>query len=161
MTIKYKHSYLTDGTKVKITEQLFNQLIKWENEGYEFHFHYIDLLKMQDNDAINKDRVFYAHNTSLDEELKRKNSSIMFLHDIRFSIEKNLINNERETFLAQILNQCTETQRRRFIKHYYLNYNYSEIAIQEHCSRTPIVNSIKAVEKILINYEQLIYREYD
>ena len=76
MAIKYKHSYLTDGTKVKITEQLFNQLIEWENEGYEFHFHYIDLLKKQANDAINKDRVFYSHNTSLDEEIERKNPNI-------------------------------------------------------------------------------------
>jgi len=88
MAIKYKHSYLTDGTKVKITEQLFNQLIEWENEGYEFHFHYIDLLKKQANDAINKDRVFYSHNTSLDEEIERKNSNIFFLRDNRCSIDR-------------------------------------------------------------------------
>jgi hypothetical protein len=28
--MKYKMSYLTDGTKVKITDELFNQLKRWE-----------------------------------------------------------------------------------------------------------------------------------
>ena len=150
MKFGYRKAYLTDGTQVKITEELFQQLKTWEQEGYAIPFTYADMLKKEDNEMIKADRKYYTHNVSLDDQV---DSALM--HDKRHSISDYIQNSFRRNQIMKVLNLCTETQRRRFIKHYYLGYSYAQIARQERCCRKSIYESIQAVEKLLINCEQI------
>ena len=71
MTINYRKTYLTDGTQVKLTEELYQQLKQWEQEGYDIPFQYSDMLKKEDNEMINANRQYYRHNIPLDEQMLR------------------------------------------------------------------------------------------
>lgn len=152
MYINYKKTYLTDGTPVKITEELYNQLRDWERQGYQFHFSYIDLLKQQDDEMINQNRNYYLHNVSLDEQVEKEHPDL--LHDKSYSIDEQIIKKDRSRRIMKILLLCSESQRRRFIKHYYLGLSYAEIAEQEQCSKQSVHGSIISTVKLLINCEQ-------
>ena len=54
----YRKAYLTDGTQVKITEELFQQLKTWEQEGYAIPLAYSDMLKNEDNDMFKARRNY-------------------------------------------------------------------------------------------------------
>ena len=151
MAIKYRKAYLTDGTKVKITEELFNQLQVWESEGYTFHISFIDLLKIQDNEMLNQQRNYYLHNISLEGEFEKEKVNLKLIID-----SKNLFNDPVENIglknqLNTVLGNCSETQKRRFIKYYYLDFTLEMIANQEERSISSVYRSIKKVEKKLIN----------
>ena len=154
MNTKYKKSYLSDGTQVKITEELFNQLLEWSKEGREFHFSYIDLLKTMDNEMINANRNYYIHNISLEgiTENEILNPEIL----IDESTEENYIgrNIEMNNLIVMALNLSTESQKRRFFKYYYLDFKLERIAEEEGCSTVAVFNSIKKVEKKLINLKK-------
>ena len=150
MTIKYRKMYLTDGTQVKITEDLFNQLREWEKEGHLFHFNYIDLLKSQDNEMINQQRKYYTHNVSLEGELEKDSANPMLLKDTRDVSGKATRSIEMRNAINFVLSLCSDTQKRRFIKYYYLDFTLDMIAAQEGCSFQTIQRSIKKVEKRLI-----------
>lgn len=150
MIQSYRKAYLTDGTQVKITEELYQQLKQWEQEGYPFPFEYTDMLKKEDDEMINADRRYYRHNTSLDAH--DVDSPIM--RDIRCCPEDHILKRERNMWLMQSLGLFSNTQRRRFIKHYYLGYSYAQIARQERCSKQSVHESIIAAEKMLIICEQ-------
>lgn len=152
MYINYKKTYLTDGTPVKITEELYNQLRDWERQGYQFHFSYIDLLKQQDDEMINQNRNYYLHNVSLDEQVEKEHPDL--LHDKSYSIDEQIIKKDRSQRIMKILLLCSESQRRRFVKHYYLGLSYTEIAEQEQCSKQSVHGSIISAVKLLINCEQ-------
>lgn len=150
MTIKYKHSYLSNGTKVKITEKLYQQLTVWKQTGQAVDHIFLDELKIQDNEWINKNRNYYIHNISLDKEFEKEHFDPTLLQD-DVCIEQDVLNSEYTESLLQLLDHCTATQRRRFIKHYYLGYSYSQIATQEHCTKKAIGNSVNAVVKRIID----------
>lgn len=152
MTINYRKTHLTDGTQVKITEELYQQLKQWEQEGYEIPFQYSDMLKMEDNEMINANRQYYRHNIPLDERMLRTQINLPVL-DFN-SMENQILKKERSKQLMKVLDICSETQRRRFIKHYYLGLSKCEIARQEDCSEKQVRKSISIVEKLLINCEQ-------
>ena len=67
---------------------------------------------------------------------------------------KDILRKDISKKIMKVLNLCTETQRRRFIKHYYLGYSKCEIAKQESCSEKQVRKAISTVEKLLINCEQ-------
>lgn len=150
MKQNYRKAYLTDGTQVKITEELFQQLKTWEQENYAIPFAYTDILKKEDDAMINANRNYYLHNTPLDAQ--DVNSSL--LHDVGYSLDDHLLKLERGKLVKKVLGLCSETQRRRFIKHYYLGFNFAEIARQESCAEKQVRKAVKAVEKLLINCEQ-------
>ena len=152
MTINYRKTHLTDGTQVKITEELYQQLKQWEQEGYEIPFQYSDMLKIEDNEMINANRQYYRHNIPLDERMLRTQINLPVL-DFN-SMENQILKKERSKQLMKVLDICSETQRRRFIKHYYLGLSKCEIARQEDCSEKQVRKSISIVEKLLINCEQ-------
>ena len=154
MTINYRKVYLTDGTQVKITEELFRQLRQWELEKYEISFQYTDMLKREDNEMINANRVYYSHNISLDAQMLKDHINPALLHDKRCCKDDEIQSKDRQKQIMKVLSLCTETQRRRFIKHYYLGYSYAEIAKQENCYKNAIKQSIDVVVKLLINCEQ-------
>jgi len=155
MYINYRKSYLTDGTQVKITEELFNQLRDWERQGYQFHFSYIDLLKQQDDEMINNNRAYYRHNTSLEGALERENISADLLDDRIITPEDAVIRSEQSKAILMILNLCTEAQRRRFIKYYYFGFTLEKVAEWEGCSLLSVYRSIKKVEKKLIDLKNI------
>ncbi len=146
----YRKAYLTDGTQVKITEELFQQLKTWEREGYAIPFAYADMLKNEDNDMINASRNYYLHNTSLDAQ----DLSSALLHDKGYNLDDHILKRDSDRRLMNALGLCSETQRRRFIKHYFLGFSYAQIAYQEKCTKRAIEFSIRAAEKMLINCEQ-------
>ena len=146
----YRKAYLTDGTQVKITEELFQQLKTWEQEGYAIPFAYADMLKNEDNDMINASRNYYLHNTSLDAQ----DLSSALLHDKGYNLDDHILKRDSDRRLMNALNLCSETQRRRFIKHYYLGFSYTQIAKQERCAEKQVRKAVNAAEKMLINCEQ-------
>lgn len=150
MQQSYRKAYLTDGTQVKITEVLYQQLKIWEQEGYCIPFAYTDMLKREDDEMINADRRYYQHNASLSAQ--DADSSIM--RDTRCCPEDHILKRERSRRLMQLLSRCSETQRRRFIKHYYIGLSYAQIARQERCSEKQVRKAVHAAERILINCEQ-------
>jgi len=154
MSINYKKTYLTDGTPVKITEELFNQLRDWERQGYQFHFSYIDLLKQQDDEMINKNRNYYLHNVSYEDAIR--NGDDMKLLDMHSSPEEIAVDVERRDILLSILYPCSVSQRRRFLKYYYLGFSYAEIARHENCSEGAVRHSIRKTEKIIIQEKSLL-----
>lgn len=154
MELKYRKTFLTDRTQVKITEELHQQLKQWEQEGYEIPLQYMDMLKKEDNAMINANRKYYRNNVSLDRQLLKKHVNPKLLHDKSCCMDDYVENKEKRSQIMKVLNLCTETQRRRFIKHYYLDYSYAEIARQENSSKNAIKQSIDVVVKLLINCEQ-------
>ena len=150
MTINYRKAYLTDGTQVKITEELFKQLREWEKEGRPIHFSYIDMLKEADNEMINKQRCYNTFNISLEGELEKDSSNPMLLKDTRDVSGKATRSIEMRNAINSVLSLCSEAQRRRFIKYYYLDFTLERIAAQEGCSFQTIQRSIKKVEKRLV-----------
>ncbi len=154
MNTKYKKTYLSDGTQVKITEELFNQLLEWSKEGREFHFSYIDLLKTMDNEMINANRRYYDNNISLEGILEKEALNPEILTDE--STVDNYIgrNIEMNNLIIMALNLCTESQKRRFFKYYYLDFKLERIAEEEGCSFQTVQRSIKKVEKRLINLKK-------
>lgn len=150
MIQSYRKAYLTDGTQVKITEELFQQLKQWEQEGYAIPFAYSDMLKKEDDDMINANRRYYRHNIPLDVQ----DADSPMLRDTRCSLDDHVLRRELSKQVINVLGLCSETQRRRFIKHYYLGFSYSQIAYQEKCTKRAIEFSIRAAEKMLINCEQ-------
>lgn len=156
MTIKYKTSYLSNGTKVKITEELFNNLKVWEAQGYEIEDKFKDELKKQDDVWLNSHRQYYRNSSSLDAEAEKENPNQSILLDISQNVENIVLQNEREQIIYSILDECTETQKRRFIKYYYLHLSYSAIAKQEGCTKRAVGNSIKSAEQMLIKSGNLL-----
>lgn len=156
MTINYRKAYLTDGTQVKITEELFQQLKQWEKEGYDIPFQYTDILKQEDNKMINANRQYYRNNISLEAHMSKEQSNPSLVEDTKFSVEDTTEIIDMRNNIVQILKACTETQRRRFIKHYYLGYSYAQIGKQEGCSDVAVHLNIQKVEQKLLNQVFLV-----
>jgi hypothetical protein len=147
MRIKYKHSYLSNGEKIKITYELSDQLKAWESQGDKIDREYLDIIKIQDDDWLNSLRQYYRYNASVSANHQNISS-----HP---NSDKEAIRAQEKSYIDAILDVCTETQRRRFIKHYYLDYSYSRIAKQENCSKRAVGISIKTLEKRIINKKYL------
>jgi len=146
----YRKAYLTDGTQVKITEDLFQQLKTWEQEGYAIPFAYADMLKNEDNEMINANRRYYRHNIPLDAQ----DADSSMLRDTRYSLDDHVLRRELGKQVMKVLGLCSETQRRRFIKHYFLGFSHTQIANQERCAEKQVRKAVNAAEKMLINCEQ-------
>ncbi len=146
MIQSYRKAYLTDGTQVKITEELFQQLKTWEQEGYAIPFAYSDMLKNEDNNMINASRNYYLHNTSLDAQ----DADSPILRDIHYGLEDHVLQRERGKQVMKALSLCSDTQRRRFIKHYYLGFSFAEIARQESCYESAVRKSVGKAEKMIV-----------
>ena len=154
MTINYRKAYLTNGTQVKITEELFQQFKQWEQEGHEIPFEYSDMLKQEDNAMINANRNYYIHNIPLEEKMLRTHIGLSV---IQFeNMDEIIQRKERNKQIVNTLKFCTETQRRRFIKHYYLDLSFAEIARQEGCYESAIRKSVGKVEKLIISRKSLL-----
>ena len=147
MIIKYKISYLSDGTKVKITNELFRQLKRWEVEGTSISTRFADELKEQDNEWINNYRTYYTFFESL--EAQRDGMYEYYISNEDLPIEKKLLNNELVKSVLNILKNFSETQKRRFIKHFVYEMSYKEIAEQEAVIRRAVNKTIKEVLKLL------------
>ncbi len=154
MTIKYKVSYLSNGTKVKITGELFNQLKQWEMQSIHIPTRFKNELKIQDNDWLNSNRQYYRNNASLDLLIEK---NVMFESNLgrkAVSIERIVFCRELIAIVFNILGNCTLTQKRRFIKYYICGFSYKEIAEHEHVSRWAVQRSVKKAVQMLTNCEQ-------
>jgi RNA polymerase sigma-70 factor (ECF subfamily) len=152
MKIYYKISYLTNGTKVKITNQLFNQIKKWETEKVYINSKFLDELKRQDNDWINSTRRYYRHTVaveSLSIQVLNREKALRTNNFQDMSINKLLFED-----VIKKLSRCTKTQRKRFFLYYYYGLSYSEIAQLEGRSKITVRESVKRAEQILINSKQ-------
>ncbi len=148
--MKYKMSYLTDGTKVKITDELFNQLKKWETENIDVTDYFKDELKKQDNDWINKNRQYQRNTVSL-EALMSGGFDCFFIDNSSY-IEKLLLTRERKVNLECILTSCSRVQRKRFVL-YFIYVSYREIARIEQKNKDTVKESIEKVIEMLKNGE--------
>lgn len=149
MKIIYKVSYLSNGTKVKITNELFNQLKKWEVENADIPNSFLDELKMQDDEWINNYRNYYLKNTSLNTLINLRIDLKSSVYTTNQSVEQICITREAIANITVILEKCTIIQKRRFIKHFVHKLSYSEIAIQENVSKIAVQKSINKVLKLL------------
>lgn len=152
----YRKAYLTDGTQVKITEELYQQLKTWEQEGYPFPFEYMDMLKKEDHEMIRATRNYYIHNTSLDAQMLREHINPALLCDKGYSIDEDILYRDRGRQIMAVLNMCSDTQRRRFIKHYYLGFGFAEIARQESCYENAVRKSVRKAEKMIVSKKILL-----
>ena len=156
MRIKYTHSKLSDGSNVNITYELKKQLKAWENQGINIENEFVDTLKRLDHEALKKDRNYYIHNDSLDSKKNIGRLKEKVLMDSSFNVEDIVIRRERKSKIYMILERCTEKQKRRFIKYYYMDLSMELIAEQESCSIVAIHKSIKKVEEKIINQKILL-----
>ena len=144
--INYKFSYLSDGKKVKITEELFNQLKIWEMQGVEIASEFKDDLKQQDDIWLNSQRNYY---------LKLHKKGMVdghFLLTTFLNDEKSKQSIEHEKVIDEVLvllNTRTELQRTRFIKHYFLSIPVDEIAMQEKRSPRVIQQCLQEIRMFL------------
>ncbi len=145
MKIQYKISYLTNGTKVKITNELFRQIKQWETEGMDISTRFLDELKSQDNEWINKRRQYYRYTTSLQS-----------LTDKEINKEKHKSADSRLMFTQALsrLNCCTSKQRKRFLLFYYYGFSYRAIAEIEGKNICSIKKSVQKAVNLLTNDEQ-------
>ena len=151
MNAKYKIGYLNDGTKVKVTNQLFNQIKKWEESGIEISYEFLDELKIQDNNWINKTRQYYRNAVAI------QTLSYHVLSEDKSLRTKNFQNKSNNRILLNCvmknLSECTTIQKRRFLLYYYYGFSYKEIADIENRNIYSIKKSVQKAVKILINYE--------
>ncbi len=147
MKIQYKISYLTNGTKVKITNELFKQIKQWETEKNDISTQFLDELKSQDNEWINSKRQYYRYTTPLQS-----------LTEKEINKEKHKGADSRLMFTQALsrLNCCTSKQRKRFLLFYYYGYNYSQIAKIEGCSEFAVRKMVQNVEKRLLFEKSLL-----
>lgn len=65
------------------------------------------------------------------------------------SLDKLLLDAERDEFLHRAIHALPETQKRRFLLYYEYDYSYYEIGKMEHCTASSVGQSIsRAKEKI-------------
>ena len=139
MYISYKKSYLSDGTKVKITHELFNQFKRWEISCVHIVDSYKDELKIQDNRWLNSYIGYYKKFTSLG------------LFEDTDSVELITESNKFDLrIIKDVLRKCTKLQRERFIKHFVLGYDCSEISNQEGKSQRTVQYSIEQIRSQII-----------
>lgn len=146
----YKISYLSNGEKVKITNELFFQLKQWEMEGILLPIKFIDELKSQDNEWINSNRCYYTHNQQFECQHYPK-SSFFNNSNHNSQITDIILTQEKLHQIYKVLLQCSGRQRRRFILYFYYGYSYSDIALQEGVNKSTIRQSIQKVREIIIN----------
>ena len=145
----YKIHYLTDGTKVKITSQLFNQIKQWETEGVHIDSSFLDELKKQDNEWINNTRNYYRNSIaieSLPHQVLNQQKELQIKNFQNISINKIILED-----IIKKLSICTKTQRRRFLLHYYYKLSYMEIAELEGRSKYSIRDSVQKAVEMLTN----------
>ena len=144
----YKISYLSNADKIKITNELFYQLKKWEMEEIILPETFIDELKSQDNEWINNNRSYYSHNVQLNQQGE---AEILLRSDSRHRnpVVNKIITQEKLHQIYKILQQCTGRQRRRFILHFFYGYSFSDIALQEAVSRNTVRRSIQKARKLI------------
>lgn len=158
----YRKTYLSDGTKIKITHELHGQLDKWKQEQIEISDTILDELKMQSNTEINAERRYYRHNVSLNAELEKENTEaecnygILDIEDKTTNVEQSVIDKDTNRQIISVLKQCTPKQRERFISHFYYDKSYVEIAQALACSEKAIRDSIKLAINQLF-YEKMQY----
>ena len=152
MMQSFRKAYLTDGTQVRITEDLYQQLNTWEQEGCPFPFEYTDMLKKEDHNMIKANRNYYIHNTSLDAQ----DVDSPILRDVHYGLEDHVIQRERGRQVMKVLSLCSDTQRRRFIKHYYLGISFAEIARQETCYESAVRKSVRKAERMIVSQKILL-----
>ena len=147
MNIKYKINYLSNGTKVKITNELFKQINQWDTDKTKISSEFLDELKIQDNNWINSIRRYYR-NTIAVESL-----SYQVLNQDRALRVKNPQNECNNKILLESmlfkLSLCTKTQRRRFLLYHYYGLSYIEIAQIEGKNERSIRESIEQALKLL------------
>jgi|GEM_PF-1632953 len=149
--MKYRLGYLSNGSKVKISDELFNRLKQWEEKNIVIADSFLDELKMQDNNWINKNRSYYRKNTSYD---CLKSMGIEFVSKYNQSSKiYELSAGNLLSIVFEVLIHCTELQRQRFIKHFFYGMSYHAIAKQERKNKDTVRDSVKKVVKMLRNYE--------
>jgi hypothetical protein len=121
MNTKYKISYLNNGTKVKVTNQLFNQIKKWEESGIEISYEFLDELKIQDNNWINKTRQYYRNAVAIQTLSYHVLSEDKSLQTKSFQNKSN--NRILLNCVIKNLSECTTIQKRHFLFYYYYGFS--------------------------------------
>ena len=144
----YKLSYLSNGEKVKITNELFFQLKNWEMEGILLPIKFIDELKSQDNEWINSNRCYYTHNLQFERQDYPKRTSINCIKHTT-QVTDLILTQEKLHQIYKVLLQCSGRQRRRFVQYFYYGYSYSDIAQQEGVNKSTVRRSIQKIKEII------------
>ena len=144
MLMQFKYAYLNDGTEVKITEELFNQLKYWENDGIYVDDDFKDILKIQDHDWLTSQRNFY------EKLYKKGKKDAHTLLSVLLGKEDNQDSHIEAKVLA-LLDTRTEKQKTRFIKRYFLEMTPKDIAKEEHISVQVITRSLKQTRLFLMD----------
>jgi len=145
--MKYRLSYLSNGRKVKITYELFNQLKVWEEERIYIEDAFKDELKRQDDRWINQSRSFYRNNLSFDY-LSARGKEFPSIRQDEYPLADDILKR-----VYEVLAHCTELQKLRFIKHFFYGMSYHAIAKQEHRNKDTVRDSVKKAVQMLRNYE--------
>ncbi len=108
------------------------------------------------------------HNEDLaDTRYRKKKLSIHTINEMEFSSKENILdklvksddddeNKIKDTYNLLYGKNLTELQKKRFIKHFYLNKTLREIAIEENVHFTSVQESIKgAVKKLKKFFEEI------
>ena len=144
MLMQFKYAYLNDGTEVKITEELFNQLKYWENDGIYVDDDFKDILKIQDHDWLTSQRNFYE---KLYKKGKKDGHTLLC---VLLGKEDNKESHIDDKVLA-LLDTRTQKQKSRFIKRYFLGIKPKDIAKEENISVQVITRSLKKTRLFVID----------
>jgi hypothetical protein len=117
----YKISYLSNGNKIKITNELFYQLKKWELEKIILAETFIDQLKLQDNEWINSNHSYYRYNIQYKYQ---SNYGMLLRPDLTNPVTDQILTQEKLHQIYKILQQCTGRQRRRFTLYFFYGYSF-------------------------------------
>ena len=149
MSEQYTKTSLHDGTQVKITHRLAQQIKEYESQGC--HYSFIDFLMVKDDEMINQNRVYNEHNEPFDETTESQG-----MHSNCDSpIEEQIIHEELSESVQNVLNQCTEIQRRRYLMRYERGLSLEAIARKENRSKQSVEESINQVRILLTKCELL------
>lgn len=135
---------MQEDTKELVTEVLkLLNLNNIKNVHLNIFFEYV--VKVEDKRWNNATRNYYLHNVPVESLSNDAQVRENILRCNKPSIEEVVMRNNEIKEISQKLQQCTDLQKNRYMKHNYLKMTFEEIVRQENVSESTIRSSIKKV----------------
>ena len=131
------------------TKELVTEILKLINHSniknvhLNIFFEYVD--KIEEKRWNNSTRNYYLHNVPLESLSTDAQVRENILRCNKPSIEEVVLRSNKVKEISQILQQCTDLQKSRYMKYNYLKMTFKEIARQEKVGEKAIRSSIKKV----------------
>lgn len=118
------------------------QTVELTTELYEA----FSCFELEDISQMNKDSRHINKYVSIEQALE---NNLEFAEDAAETTALHIIANK---VLLEAINQLNNTQRRRFVLHYYYDLTYRAIADVEGCTIMPVIRSVNSATEKIENY---------